>query len=661
MLKNMKDKLAKKAVLIYPKFPENTFWGFNESLKKYLPLNEFGLPKRTLPPLGMMGLFNYLKPFYENLILIDRNVNTTLLENLIDDANHVYLGGMIAQEKAMIEDAKLIKSKNKTLIVGGTIVDETSPLVEIADHLIENEAEMVIDDLIEGLYNKNAKKYYKGFPALPDKFFRPDFSSINLDHYTNMAIQISRGCVENCEFCDITSRFGRRPRITPKEYTEESLKQLFELGSRKPIFVVDDNFIGNPIRAIETLKHIYQVEEKLGYHFPKFTELTMRLADDSKIMKELRYWLKKTSFITQFIGVETNNISSLKETGKHQNLIGTKSLEEKLSLISKETGGATMIGMIYGFDNDKSTNSLIEFINSTNAPTVMVGLLSALPHTNLWSRLKKEGRLMDKTTGNNSDGVLNFIPYNFSAKQAEHDYLKILEGIYDKDKYFMRVMKELSLINPVETHNVSNTQEALKSIVKILSKNNAFVFWKYLPEAHKIAKERFGFNTQNYKHLMGEYFVNCTKYTHFRSQIDYLKKEIKDRKYKPWQLYSWKELQNSNVDKVNLIEPAEITLNDIIRLQLQNGYEFIGTRFEALSHFVEPYLKEGLKDLRNIKLPSLEHFINIELNAYLKAHMKRPEILGGLDKFKEIQEHLQSYLQNQMNYIQGMQLLLNKI
>lgn len=662
-MKNMKDKLARKAVLVYPKFPDNTFWGFNESLKKYLPLNEFGLPKRTLPPLGLMGLFNYLKPFYDNLVLLDRNVNSTPLGEVIKDANHVYLGGMIAQEKDMIEDAKLIKSKNKTLIVGGTIVDEDSPLFNIADHLVENEAEMVIDDLIEGLYNKNAKKYYKGFPADPEKFFRPDFSSINLNHYTNMAIQISRGCPHACEFCDITARFGTEPRITPKKYTEQSLKQLFNLGSRKPIFVVDDNFIGNPIQTIETLKNIYGAEKKLGYHFPKFTELTMSLSDNSDLMKKLRYWLKETNFTMQFIGVETNNIQALKETGKYQNLRGTKSLEEKLSFISEETGGGITTGMIYGFDNDISPDSLIDFINATNSPTVMVGLLSALPHTKLWSRLKKEGRLMDKTTGNNSDGVLNFIPYNFSAKQAEKDYLRILEEIYDKDKFFTRVMKELSLVNPRKTHNVNNAKEALKSVFKILTKNNAFAFWEYLPEAHKIAKERFGFNTEDYRNLMSEYFVNCTKYTHFRSQVDYLKKQMKNRQYKPWQLYSWKELQNSIVDKVNLIEPAKIALNDTIKMQLQNGYEFVGTRIEALSHFIEPYLKEGLRELKTLKevKPSLEHFINVELDAYFKAHTKRPEILGGLNKFNEVKEHLQTYLQNQMNEFTGMQAIFNKV
>lgn len=655
-------KLAKKAVLVYPKFPDNTFWGFNESFKKYLPKNEFGLPKRTLPPLGLMGLFDYLKPFYEELVLLDRNVNPSPLEDIIKDADHVYLGGMIAQEEAMIKDAKLINLKNKKLIVGGTIVDEKSPLMEIADHLVENEAEMVIDDLVEGLYNNNAKKYYKGVPASPEKFFKPDFSSINLDHYTNMAIQISRGCIENCEFCDITTRFGKKPRITPKEYTEQSLRQLFKLGSRKPIFIVDDNFIGNPIQAIETLKDMYKIEEKLGYSFPKFTELTMRLADDSDMMKELRYLLKKTNFVTQFIGVETNNLKSLEETGKQQNLRGTKSLEDKLSFISKETGAEVMMGMIYGFDNDTSPDSLIQFINSTNSSTVMVGLLSALPHTKLWNRLKKEGRLRDKSTGNNSDGTINFIPYNISAKQAEKDYLKILEGIYNENNFFARVMRELSLINPTKTHNVNNTKEVLKSVFKILTKKNALTFWKYLPNVHKLAKERFGFNTDDYRNLISGYFIDCTKYTHFRYQIDYIKKQVGNRQYKPWQLYSWKELQNSTINNVSLVETAKITLNDIIRIQLQNGYEFIGTRIEALSHFVGPSLKEELIELKSLKnmIPSLEHFLNVEIDAYLKTHMKMPEILGGLDKFKEVKGHLQEYLRNQSDYFVGMQMVFHR-
>ena len=191
-------KIARKALLVYPKFYSFTFWSFQHTLEKYFPKNEFGLPIRSLPPLGLMGLFNHLKPYYDIIELIDRNVNPLPLEKLIKGADHVYMGGMIVQEKGFLEDAKTVKDAGKLLIAGGTIVSESSPLMSLADHLVENESEMVIDDLLEGIKNGNAEKFYRGTHTPPEKFFQPDYSSINMKNYHSMAVQITRGCPFSC-------------------------------------------------------------------------------------------------------------------------------------------------------------------------------------------------------------------------------------------------------------------------------------------------------------------------------------------------------------------------------------------------------------------------------------------------------------------------------
>ncbi|MFQ5885484.1 MAG: DUF4070 domain-containing protein, partial [Thermoplasmata archaeon] len=446
----MIGKIARKAVLVYPKFYAHTFWSFERTLAKYIPRNEFGLPKRSFPPLGLMGLFNHLKSYYDSLELIDRNINPLPLEELIKEADHIYIGGMIAQQKGFLEDAKVVKDAGKLLIAGGTIVDERSPLMNLADHLVENEAEMVIDDLLEGLFYGNAEKLYRGTHAAPERFFQPDYSSINLRNYQSMAVQITRGCPFDCEFCDITARFGRKQRIAPWEHTKNAFRQMFHLGWRGSIFIVDDNLIGNPMEIVALLKKLYKIETEMGYRFPKYSEVSLNLSDETPVMAELRKWLRKAHFVDNFVGVETNNARALSETGKKHNLRGKKTFQEKLTLISEETGSNMMIGIIYGFDSDtsESVDDLIDFINSTHVPTVMVGLLQALPNTKLWARMRKEGRLVEQSTGNNSDGTMNFIPYNISEKEAEQNYIRILEGIYNEDAFFTRVKRALRLIDP---------------------------------------------------------------------------------------------------------------------------------------------------------------------------------------------------------------------
>ena len=545
----MTRKLARKAILVYPRFYGHTFWSFERTLAKYIRRNEYGLPKRSLPPLGLMGLYNHIKHYYDDIELIDRNVNPLPLEELIRGADHVYVGGMIAQQKGFLEDAEVVKNAGKLLIAGGTIVDEHSPLMTLADHLVENEAEMVIDDLLDGLFHSNAEKFYRGTHSPPERFFQPDYSSINLENYMTMSVQITRGCPFSCEFCDITARFGRKMRMAPWEHTENAFRRLFELGWRDSIFIVDDNLIGNPKEAIALLKRIYELETDIGYRSPKYSEVSVNLADETPVMSELRRWFHKAYFVNNFFGVETNNTEALVETGKKQNLHGQKSIQEKLAFISEETGSKMMAGIIYGFDSDtpESVDSLINFINSTHVPIVMVGLLQALPKTKLWERMRKEGRLLVQTTGNNSDGTTNFIPYNISELEAERNYVKILRGIYSEEAYFARVKRSLNLIDPrledVPIPNTGKMYSGLRSGMRILVKENSFTYWRYLREAHKIARDRFGFSSKGYWYILAEYLTYCARYTHMKAQMQYMEEQIEARDYEQWQTFSWREFQ----------------------------------------------------------------------------------------------------------------------
>ena len=547
----MIEKIGRKAVLVYPEFDtQDTFWSYAGSLKLYAPPSEFGLPKRLLPPIGLMGLFNHLKPFYDELILIDKNVDPRPLRELIRDADHIFIGGMLAQEKNMLIHAKEIKREGKILIVGGTAITPQSPLMTIADYLVENEAEGVIDELLEELAKGSKKKYFKGDFVSAEKFFQPDYESINLQNYVHMAVQISRGCPEKCEFCDIPYRFGKAYRVTSWEKTEKSFQQMKDLGWKGQVFVVDDNFIANPRKALEVLKNLYRIGENIGYHHPKYTELTLRLADESPIMAELRHWFHKTNFINGFYGVETPNKASLLETDKRQNLRGEKSLLEKLRLISEQTGAGVMMGMIYGFDHDTddSVQEFIDFVNASHAPIVMAGLLNALPYTGLMERLKKEGRTIQASSGNNSDGVINFVPFHLSVQQAEQNYLRILQAIYHPQAYFDRVMRHLELIDPCLQSNFRAGKGSVVYLVKILTNTHALTYWRYLPRAMAIAKQRCGLYTKGYMAILAEFFSLCGQYTHFKSQVVVQQKKMLERNYTSKEKVSWREMQLLGID-----------------------------------------------------------------------------------------------------------------
>ncbi|HEX4946620.1 MAG TPA: DUF4070 domain-containing protein, partial [Blastocatellia bacterium] len=116
-------------------------------------------------------------------------------------------------------------------------------------------------------------------------------------------------------------------------------------------------------------------------------------------------------------------------------------------------GMEVMAGFIIGFDNDPEDifDRQIEFIRASAIPLAMVGLLTALPGTQLWRRLAREERLLTESSGNNTDGSLNFVP-KMDAKQLTSKYKAMLRTIYSPREYYQRALDSLDrvLVTSVE-------------------------------------------------------------------------------------------------------------------------------------------------------------------------------------------------------------------
>jgi radical SAM superfamily enzyme YgiQ (UPF0313 family) len=241
-------------------------------------------------------------------------------------------------------------------------------------------------------------------PSL-DRSPLPDLSLINTRHYCSMAIQYSRGCPFNCEFCDIIEIYGRKPRTKSVSQVIAELEQLYRLKWRGAVFLVDDNFIGNKKNVKQLLPALAEWNNQHRRPFTFFTEASMNLADDL----ELLALMKAAGFIRVFLGIETPVEASLKEAHKLQNT--QRSLLDSVRCIQQH-GIEVMGGFIVGFDSDPDDvfDRQVEFIEESAIPIAMVGLLQALPGTQLYRRLESEGRLVSDANGNNIDCNLSFIP-----------------------------------------------------------------------------------------------------------------------------------------------------------------------------------------------------------------------------------------------------------
>jgi radical SAM superfamily enzyme YgiQ (UPF0313 family) len=415
-----------KALLVHPRTPP-TYWGFQHSLP-------IAGKAASLPPLGLLSLAPLLPQGWD-LRVVDENTEP-LRDEALRWADAVLLTGMIIHAPAMHEILARAKRLGKRTVVGGPAVNTDPGLFPEADHLFRGEAEGRTERLVRALQAPDEKAPRVLSPETEERpsmeiVPRPRFDLIDHKRYASMSVQYSRGCPFQCEFCDIIEVFGRKPRTkTPAQVTAE-LDALRATGYRGSVFFVDDNFIGNRVAVAGMLPHVRRWQEQHGFPFEFYTEASVDLA----IKPELIDTMVGAGFTSVFLGIESPSPESLKETHKFQNL--RLDPAEAVRRIT-HAGLEVFAGFIVGFDNDgpQIFDLQRDFISSVPVPVAMIGVLTALPGTQLTRRLEKEGRLRIVSTGDQFDRP------NFQTTMDERTllagYADLLGQLYRADSFYKR-------------------------------------------------------------------------------------------------------------------------------------------------------------------------------------------------------------------------------
>ncbi|HEY1502439.1 MAG TPA: B12-binding domain-containing radical SAM protein [Acidobacteriaceae bacterium] len=468
------------ALLVYPRFPD-TYWSFRYALS-------FQGKRAAQPPLGLMTVAALL-PASWNKRLTDTNVER-LRDRDLAWADVVLLSGMHVQQDHLLSIVRRCRALGVRTVVGGPIASSLTAAELEADHIVIGEAEDLIADLARDLETGTARRVYES-PERPamDHTPLPDLSLIRMKHYSTMTVQYSRGCPFNCEFCDIIEIYGRRPRTKPVAHVLAEFDQLFAAGWRGPVFIVDDNFIGNKVRVRQLLTALTEWQRDHRHPFRLITEASLNLADDRELMQSM----KDAGFASVFLGIETPDVSSLMATQKLQNT--RRDLLESVAAI-QQYGIEVMGGFILGFDTDREDvfDRLVDFIQKSAIPIAMVGLLQAMPGTQLHRRLSREGRILHAGGGNNTGCELNFLPRMNAAKLVE-GYRSVLRRIYSREAYYDRVRAYLSRCHPRYRSQITlaNLRAMFLSIVRqgVLGRAR-LSYWKFLLLAATRYRRSFG-------------------------------------------------------------------------------------------------------------------------------------------------------------------------
>lgn len=424
-------------LLVYPEFPD-TFWSFKHALK-------FIRKKASLPPLGLLTVGALLPSAWEKR-LADLNVRPLSKDDL-SWADYVFISAMAVQRESAEQIIARSHQEDTPVVAGGPLFTMDHEQFQNVDHFVLNEAEITLPAFLEDLGRGRAKRVYTTTEhADMGVSPTPLWSLLPLNDYSGMALQFSRGCPFNCDFCNVTALLGHRPRTKSAQQIIQELTSLYKLGWRGSVFFVDDNFIGNRRYLKEELLPalITWQEENKGISF--HTEASINLADDQKLIQ----LMTRAGFTKVFIGIETPDEEGLAECNKGQNK--NRNMIKDVKHLQR-SGLEVQGGFIVGFDSDRPSifQRQIDFIQQSGIVTAMVGLLQAPPGTKLFQRLKSEDRLLGQMSGDNVDGSTNIIP-RMGLNKLQEGYQYLMRGIYSTPNYYQRIKTFLTEYDPPKIH-----------------------------------------------------------------------------------------------------------------------------------------------------------------------------------------------------------------
>ena len=292
--------------------------------------------------------------------------------------------------------------------------------LEHGDSVVVGESEGKWEEALRDFESDKLQQVYRADSYVPFQTQNPPrWDLVNMQKIFQVAIQVSRGCPFNCDFCLVTKNFGQKMR-----YREiDNVVQEIQAAPSKYFFFVDDNLTINKRYAKELMEAIKPLKISWG------CMCSIDVAKDEELLKAMA----DAGCFNILIGFESLNPDSLDASNKHHNRRGTI-YEEAIQKIHAH-GIHINASFVVGFDNDtlEEFDRIYEFTLKHNLPNVNLHLLNAPPGTEIHKRYKEEGRLL------NCDPVLGVghFPTIHYMQMSQIDlfdkYMETVERLYSFD------------------------------------------------------------------------------------------------------------------------------------------------------------------------------------------------------------------------------------
>lgn len=418
-----------------------------------------GLQLQHFGDLAITTIAGLVPPGF-SISLCEESVSPVDLDTPCD---FVLITGKAGQNYRMVRLAREFRKRGKVVILGGPFVSMNPDFLRpYCDVLVRGELENIARELFSDLQCSTWKDEYVGDKPDLANTVVPRWDLYPNDRTLMAAVQTSRGCPFQCEFCDVIVLLGRKQRHKPIPLIHRELDCVYKHGYRQ-VFLADDNLTVYRTHAKELAVAIREWNERQSAGKVKFrTQVSIDSARDDEL---LELW-SRAGLTHSFVGIETPNKDSLLETKKNQN-VGVDLVAQIERMLAHGIG--VLAGMVVGFDSDGLDifEQQYEFAMACAVPIVPLNTLIALPGTPLFDRLKKQGRLQFDPGTEYILGRTNFVLAQMSSEELEIGFKWLVNKLYEPKAFehrLLRLIDELEPVPGVDT-SVSDLQRRVDALV----------------------------------------------------------------------------------------------------------------------------------------------------------------------------------------------------
>ncbi len=395
----------------------------------------FALPRLGLPILvtiaarkgyGVRIVFEEIAPL--DLREVDR-VDLLCISTITPTAERAY------------EIAERARAHGVPVVLGGPH-STALPLESInhADWVIRGEAERAFPQFLDTLAHDGDLSAVPGLvyrrgndilsndldpvPICLDEIPAPDFNLIvgrDPRRFQRGVIPVatSRGCPHKCQFCSVTSMFGRMMRHASVEHVADELER--HRGQGDVVFFYDDNFCASPRRTKELLDHLLTKEVFLP---PWIAQVSVRAARDPELLQ----MMERAGCHTVCVGFESINPGALALYRKRQNLDDIKGAIHRFHKHNINVHGM----FVFGSDAEDvdTIRATADFAIAKDIESVQFLVLTPLPGTPLFDQLNEQGRLLTTDWSLYDTHHTVFLPERITPYALMDETLKAMSKVY---------------------------------------------------------------------------------------------------------------------------------------------------------------------------------------------------------------------------------------